>query len=69
MAVYFPILGVTIKIAVGHQYGINETSGQAADIKPLVFTFCPKLMKTEGVPGKCSVLGIKESSWYSYGKQ
>ena len=30
--------------------------------KPLVFTFCPKLMKTEGVPGKSSVLGIKGSS-------
>ncbi|KAI4963711.1 hypothetical protein ZWY2020_010602 [Hordeum vulgare] len=30
--------------------------------KPLVFTFCPKHMKTDGVPGKPSVLGIKGSS-------
>ena len=30
--------------------------------KPLVFTFCPKLMKTEGVPRKCSVFGVKGSS-------
>ena len=50
MAVYSPILGVTIKIAVGHQYGTIETSGQATDIKVIFFfSYTAMLLSVPGV--------------------
>jgi len=67
VVVDFPILGVTIKISLRHQCGINETLGQATDIKVftclfgrLVATYVCILSKTREefmvYPGKFSFM-------------